>query len=380
MVEETKSFEKEKIMYMKGSKHSIVVLYDGIQNSVFQSQVLSPLLDRLEKDQHLQITLVSFERYKPSDSVVKRCVPTHDRLHLVMYQRFPFLNKLSLKFGAIYLKKLFKDTFFDEVIARGPLAGYVAIQALSAIRGKQENPIKLTIQARGLAAEEYRYTFLEKKLGEKRILYHYVYKKLQQVEQEVFNTKRYKDVDVFIESVSPALKEYLSEHFNAQADKITIAQHDIPTMVKPAYVTTLKQEMRSELGIPQDVRVFCYSGSYKPWQCVTETIEHFISEYQKDKKSFLLILSQDKKLFVKDLKHAKIPTSSYAVLSVNPNDLYKYLSAADFGYLYRKDDVVNWVSRPTKMLEYESVGLKIVHNNTIAWLKDNAKLGISARD
>ena len=36
--------------------------------------------------------------------------------------------------------------------------------------------------------------------------------------------------------------------------------------------------------------------------------------------------------------------------------------------LVREKDIINCVSRPTKMLEYQSAGLKIVHNNTVAWL------------
>jgi len=53
--------------------------------------------------------------------------------------------------------------------------------------------------------------------------------------------------------------------------------------------------------------------------------------------------------------------------------LYVYLAAADYGLLFRHKDIINWVSRPTKMLEYQAVGLKIIHNNTIEWLSENKK-------
>jgi len=35
--------------------------------------------------------------------------------------------------------------------------------------------------------------------------------------------------------------------------------------------------------------------------------------------------------------------------------------------LFREQTIVNWTSRPTKLLEYQAVGLEVVHNNTVAY-------------
>jgi len=75
----------------------------------------------------------------------------------------------------------------------------------------------------------------------------------------------------------------------------------------------------------------------------------------------------------KSLNISKLPKDSYLLLSVKPNNLHKYLAACDVGLLFREKDIINWVSRPTKMLEYQSVGLKIEHNNTIAWLANQSQ-------
>ncbi|MFH1832527.1 MAG: hypothetical protein ABH827_07080, partial [bacterium] len=70
-----------------------------------------------------------------------------------------------------------------------------------------------------------------------------------------------------------------------------------------------------------------------------------------------------------------LPKTAYKIISVRQEQLYEYLSCANFGFLLREEDIINWVSRPTKMLEYQAVGLKIIHNNTIAWLtEDNSKI------
>ena len=88
-------------------------------------------------------------------------------------------------------------------------------------------------------------------------------------------------------------------------------------------------------------------------------------------KEFNAILAQlkDTDKFVHELQHHKIPTDRYAITSVSQqSELFEFLSAADFGMLFREKDIINWVSRPTKMLEYQAVGLKIVHNNTVGAL------------
>ena len=82
---------------MNADFHSVVmVVYDGIENSVFESQVITPLLAELEANQCLEITLVSFERtILPSHLVCKK-IPVHDRLHFVLAKKLPFLGIPSL--------------------------------------------------------------------------------------------------------------------------------------------------------------------------------------------------------------------------------------------------------------------------------------------
>jgi hypothetical protein len=65
----------------------------------------------------------------------------------------------------------------------------------------------------------------------------------------------------------------------------------------------------------------------------------------------------------------QIPVNRYFVLSVEPKKLDRYLCACDSGLLFRDKDIINWVSRPTKMLEYQAAGLQVIHNHTIDWLE-----------
>jgi hypothetical protein len=349
------------------------IVYDGIENSVFQSQVLTPLLGQLAEDQGLEITLVSFESHSISPEKVMRLVPAHDRLHLVMLRKTRFVGRLSLWLGVIQLYVLLNKIPCHHMVTRGPLAGWIAMHTLQRLKMKrmrQENhePLPtLKVQARGLCAEEFRYVHTKQKTMIWRgIAYYLIYRLLWIVEREVFGGKIIADFS--IEAVSPGLKEYMVKNFGSDSTKITFATRDIQQPVQPALVAQWRIQIRKHLHITENTYVYCYSGSYKPWQCTDETIQFFVKQYAADSRVFLLILSQDKDAFVRALERHGVASSNYRVVSISPRYLLEYLSAADAGLLFREPDVINWVSRPTKALEYQAVGLKIIHNNTVAWL------------
>lgn len=351
-------------------EHIVFVVYDGIANSVFASQVVTPLLNKISDGSYKQVTLISFERSFPSQKILSEKIPAHDQLNLVVCRKLPFWGMSSLYFACYQLTKLLKFTPCTRIIARGPLAGYVAQMVVAKNHWLQRRNVEVVVQARGLCAEEFRYaweqepshTFFEKLLYKLKL--HNFYK----IEKCVFGETK-KHVNTVIEAVSPALKDYVIAQFGAQVSSVMLAHHDIPTILPAHDIARWRTEVREELGIASNRVVYCYSGSYKPWQCAPETIDYFMQQHAHDPKSFLLILTLDVDAFQNHLTRMKINRQDYHVKAVSSAALFRYLAAGDFGMLFRKPDVVNWVSRPTKMLEYQSVGLKILHNNTIAWLK-----------
>ena len=356
-------------MYTKSPRHVTFILFDGIHNSVFHSQVLTPLRARLEKNNASSVTLISFEKKIPSVQEQQRLIPPHERLQTNFLRRTPFFGLLSLRPAIWKLRRLLATITSDHIIARGAFAGYIALKAI----GRAHNLQHLTIQARGLCAEEYRF-MLEHQAKRKgllpfeRLRYHL----FNNIEHATYSQKkpRYLREIYSIEAVSPALKEYLVERFDADATKITIARDDIPPAINPATLKKWKASMRAKLNIPSHAIVVCYSGSGKSWQCGKETVEYVAKFYQKNDKVFLLILSQDKQFFSQLLTQSSLPTSNYLVTSIHPDEIIHYLAAGDIGMLLRDNDVVNWVSRPTKLLEYVAAGLEIIHNNTIGLLTE----------
>ncbi|HBS48343.1 TPA: hypothetical protein DEO28_00520 [Candidatus Dependentiae bacterium] len=355
------------MMKNESNKQILFIVYDGIHNSVFQSQVIDPILKRLHQNPNLKITLLSFEKKIPTENELLKINKLHPNLNLIIKKRFPFIGKISFFLPIKNLCIFLKQNYFDEIIARGPLAGYVAIKTMQKIN---KYNLKLTVQARGLGAEEYRFSneYSPSQNILKKLMFRIIYKKLKNLEFATYCRKDY--LSKFeIESVSEALKEYLITEFKADKNKITIAALDIPQKLSTVEIKTYRQAIRSELQIPQEAAVYCYSGSARPWQCIEESIEYFKKEHEKNKNIFLLIYSQDEETIKKIARQKGLDNSCYKIKFIKSQDLIRYLSAADFGILFRKKDIINYVSRPTKLLEYNSAGLKIIHNQTVALLK-----------
>jgi hypothetical protein len=333
----------------------LVVIYDGIQNSVFHSQVLTPIIKLLNNHKNSTVTLISFEQKHLPKKFLSKIEQSHDRLQIIVRKKLPFFGRPSLFLPVFYLTRLFKQKKHSKILARGPLAGWIVQKTFD--RLKHEN-VHLTIQARGLAAEEFRYTTEKsaRKTLKSRVRFLFrkrFYNSYKKIEQEVYGKKS----DFLIEAVSPKLKDYLVDNFGADIQKITIAEHDKPPPVDKIQVKKWRYDTRDELKIPHNKYVYCYAGSAQPWQCVDQMIDYASKKISTDKNAFFLFLSRDKKLFEKKLQAAQVQSHFYRVCSVHPSNIYRYLSAADAGLLFREDDPVNLVARPTKLLEYEAVGL-----------------------
>ena len=173
---------------------------------------------------------------------------------------------------------------------------------------------------------------------------------------------------ITVEAVSSAMKDYFMATYNMSSSIISLAETDIPSIIPAQKVKAWHSTTRQELGIGEDRYVYCYAGSAKTWQCPQEIIDFFIKARQAKPESYLLLLTQDTALFEQLCNKAQLSPQDYTVLHVPHDQLVHYLSAADAGLIFREKHILNWVSRPTKILEYRSVGLTIIHNNTVEML------------
>jgi len=339
----------------------IFVLCDSITNSVFSSQCLL-LLNNLQKKFSInKIIIVSFEKKIVTTQHIKTIIP--HKYIVYIYRSFPFLGRIFLSHSIARLKTILKHYTSYTIIARGPLAGYIALRSFTKTTGNN-----LIIQARGLLAEEYAYTYRhDTKILRQPI--HYIKKYLyNSLEQYVYNSTKKWHTDIVIEAVSPALKNHLIAHYGVNPYKICIAQYDLPNKINDSDRNQWRYTVRNKLAVPETAFVLCYSGSAKSWQCPQDIIRYAESYITQDPQTYLVIFTHDIEQFHNALAQSTIPQSRYRVLSIPCKKIYTYLAACDAGIVFRKPHVINWISRPTKSLEYQAVDLQIIHNNTVAYL------------
>ena len=229
------------------------------------------------------------------------------------------------------------------------------------------NSKNIIIQARGLLYEEYKYLYFNKKNNLFLNLIH----KLRAYELNIIEKSIYKNINNFtIESVSLALKNHLNQTYKTKLKYIKIAKLDLIKNISNKDINLNKNLLLKKLNL-NNKYIYCYNGSGKAWQCPENVIKYFITKLKTNSNIFLLILSQDKDIFLEYINKYKLDKNYCLIISVNHNEISKYLSICNAGIIFRENHILNWVSRPTKILEYKSVNLKIIHNNTIEYLVNN---------
>lgn len=340
----------------------IFILSDGIDHSVFAGQVVAPLIKKLKNNEYTKVYIVSFEKKSVEVALIKEYEQLHPQLTIITFRRLPFFGKISLYPSIISLKRFLKSFDHYELMARGALSGYIAINACTNRKCK-----KITVQARGLLTQEYSFMHLHNRN------LNYINKWFHKFRHHLFyklETYVYQQKNIIIEAVSRTLRDYLITIFEANKNSFTIATHDIPEQYPQKIVAAWRDQMRGLLGISSDTYVYCYNGALKSWQCADQIISFFKQQTKKNRNSFLLVLTEDKNFFQATLATHAIDPHYFCVISVKHADIYRYLSAADAGIIFREPHIVSFVSRPVKAMEYEAVGLKIIHNGTVAWLNE----------
>jgi len=345
----------------------VFVVYDSIHHSIFEGQVLAPLLKKLAAGLHPTINIISFEETL-SPAVLaaqKKFSALHPALTLTIIKRPRFTFAFLLQYQAQQLRAILtKFSTPYDLYARGPLAGLIAHKATTL------QCAALTIQARGLLAQEHCYTHRSVK-GWRFYAHALRQQQLWHIEKECYTAPLNASYSFSIEAVSPALEEYLQHTYHTPPSLFVAPHFDTPDPVSHEKKLLYRTQVRKKLAIPENATVYVYNGSLKPWQCPQETIAAFKKMYEQDKTAFYLALTQDTQAMRMLLDQTYLPKTAFAVLHVPQSDVIRYLCAGDFGLLFREQHPLNWVSRPTKLLEYQAAGLQVVHNNTIALLSQN---------
>jgi glycosyltransferase involved in cell wall biosynthesis len=107
--------------------------------------------------------------------------------------------------------------------------------------------------------------------------------------------------------------------------------------------------------------VLVYVGKFGGWYMEAEMADFFSVARQERPDLFFLIVTQaDRAAVIAELERHGIPSSDYRVTSSPPDELGRYLAAADLGISFIRPSFSKISSSPTKVGEYLAGGLPIV--------------------
>ena len=160
----------------------------------------------------------------------------------------------------------------------------------------------------------------------------------------------------FILFVSETMKSYVS-----QKNKINLDERRCYVM--PCMNTTLHPEAFIKSGKYQN-RIFAYVGSLTKWQSFEETA----ALYKKIEEAFdghtlfkIFTWDQDEAKDIID----KLRIQNYEIDYVNNTELPTVLADVKYGFILRKDNIVNRVATPTKISSYLSCGVIPIYSDCL---------------
>lgn len=138
---------------------------------------------------------------------------------------------------------------------------------------------------------------------------------------------------------------------------------DGKTYIMPCYNEDHLDDNSFEDDEKYQKNTFLYAGSLQKWQCFEETVNVYkmIEAQLSNTKLIVYTDEKDKALSIVEAKQIK----NYLVDYVPASELGDKIKNLKFGFVLRKDDVVNEVATPTKISNYISHGIIPIYSSCL---------------
>ncbi len=331
---------------------TLYVCYFGVREPLVRTQVI-PYLRELSAG-GIEVSLLTFEP-RLGDWTRQQIAEQRELLKTqginwscLKYHKWPSLpaTLYDIARGTFEVIRIMRRQQISVLHARNH------VPALMCVIAKKVRPARLVFDIRGFMPEEYTDAGVWPANG-------YIYCGVKRVERYLFRV-----ADAFIVLTEKARQILFpgATDFDQLGRPIEVIPCCVDLDRFEAVGKINRDELRDELGV-QGRRVIAYAGSFLGWYMTDEMLAFLSVACQQDPSTFVMILTQSPKdEVVRKIRAAGIDERSALVTGVKPEEIPKYLHAADIAISFIKACYSKQSSSPTKIAEYLASGLPIVCN------------------
>lgn len=343
------------------SPHALYLCYFGIREPLVQTQVL-PYLREIRKA-GVVVSILTFESQTEGDwqeplraELEEEGIGWH---WLKYHKRFSVLaTAYDIFRGVIFVRAFIRAT--KPAVLHGRIHVPTLIAAIA--RKFSSHKPKLLFDIRGFFPEEYTDAGVWPVNG-------WLYRTAKRVERWLLD-----EADAFVVLTEKARKIMFDGSRESGFDSRGRPVEVIPCCVDlekfNAASDDARRAMRAELGVGER-RVIAYIGSFGGWYLTEEMINFFVTARSTHPDTFVLILTQRDKNRVRDaLLGREFNDRDFFVASVRPDEIPRYLAAADVAISFIKPCYSKLSSSPTKIAEYLACGVPVISNRGIGDVDD----------
>lgn len=336
----------------------LYISYDGMTDSLGQSQVIPYLIGLTQKD--YSFVLISCEKEENFAHHKDKIQAILDK-HNIIWKPISYTKKppvLSTIYDVYRIKKLAFQLQEKYQFAIVHCRSYIA--ALVGLQMKNKFKIKFVFDMRGLWADER----VDGKLWNlKNPVYNSVYKFFKKKEEAFLE-----NADYTISLTYNAKNEILSwknideKHTNIEVIPCCV---DIDLFDKNKLIETKKQAFIDELKISQQDFIVLYLGSIGTWYMLEEMMEFFsILKNEKPSAKFLFVTKDEHLRIIETAKKYNVE-SSIIIRPGNREEIPYLISICNFSVFFILPSYSKKASSPTKQGEIMAMGIPIICNTNV---------------
>ncbi len=161
------------------------------------------------------------------------------------------------------------------------------------------------------------------------------------------------------------VSEYMQKHY----EKLGHCSFSDKSYLMPCFNEVLDVEIFYHKNYTN--KIFCYVGSLDLWQCFRETVKLYKGIEDKVSNTKLKVLTFSVDEGEKIL--AEYGVRNYEIKQVPKEQVKQELMESAFGFIIRKDNMVNRVATPTKLSSYMSAGVIPIYSSCLNDFDKEAK-------